>query len=258
MTNGHSVMRAHFLCFCAPVVLCACVRTPDFETSSGVTPNAVIDVIQCELVQARKRYEKLARKDLDWVAVADLTLQVDEQATLTPAFTHTSVLSKTASLLFDWGAKLDTQSQRVYNETVSLKIWQLKDPGPDCLDNSARSVSLNGSLGLTEIVKMAFESIDAQQDVGIEFKNDAKKSGVFGTSLQFVVVRNVNSTGPTWTLANFKGPGKLFFAQRMDTHKLTISFAGKGNVQAATMNNLKLIQQTVPSSIINQLQQQLR
>jgi hypothetical protein len=116
---------------------------------------------------------------------------------------------------------------------------------------------LSGSLGLVEIVTMAFESIETQ-DTGVDFKVDAKKAGIFGTSIQFVVIKNVNSVGPTWTLTNFKGPGKLFLAQRSDTHKLTISFARNGNVQAANFNNLKLIQQTVPSTIINQLQQQLR
>jgi hypothetical protein len=238
---------------CVSLLASGCVTRPNFDTASGVTPRSIIDVIQCEIVGARKEFKHLRSAHEDWVAVADLLLQVDEQATLTPAFTHTDIISKSLTRAFDWGIKFDTQAQRVYNESVTFKIASLKDPGPFCAQKDSRGVSLNGDLGLSEVLKMGFDSIEAQKDIGIDFNKDSKNNA-FGTIVQFVVTKNVNGAGPTWTLVNFKGPGKLFLAQRSDTHKLTISFARKGNVDAARFNNTILFQQTFPSSVINQLQ----
>jgi len=74
----------------------------------------IVDVIECEIIAAkRKNTIKVAReqsliragklprtypiRDLKrFVAVAELTLQVDEQATLAPSFTHTDIVSKTS------------------------------------------------------------------------------------------------------------------------------------------------------------------
>jgi len=62
-----------------------------------------------------------------WLAVADLTSEVDEGATLTPSFTRTDVISKTVSHVFNWGVKLDTQSQRIYTQSITFRIDELND-----------------------------------------------------------------------------------------------------------------------------------
>ena len=239
---------------------CGCVNTPRLDTISGVKPKTVIDVIACELIEARQKFPRLQyrnSRDEYWVAVADLTFQVDEQLTLAPSFTHTDVVSKELTRAFDWGLKFDTQAQRIYNESVFFPVGELKT----CDHRAGSGISLNGKLGLVEVIDLAFGSIDEHEKELIRFNVDEKKKSVFGTQLQFVVVRNVNSAGPTWSLANFRGPGKLFTAQRGDTHKLSISFAlgNKQNpgaaVDRAKNNNLLLLQQSLPSTIINQLKQ---
>jgi hypothetical protein len=58
--------------------------------------------------------------------------------------------------------------------------------------------------------------------------SQGKKEASFGTSIEFVVTKGISSTGPTWTLAQFKGPGRLFSGERQNTHKLRISFARRG------------------------------
>lgn len=92
----------------ASLLVGGCVTTPSFDRISGVTPKTVVDVIQCELAMAKKTLADRPRPISlqQWTAVAELSLQVDEQATLTPAFSHTNLAARL--LTIDWGLKLDT------------------------------------------------------------------------------------------------------------------------------------------------------
>jgi len=272
-------MRAYFVAGLVCLLVSGCVTTPQFETLSGVTPKTIVDVIECELIEARQKIrdanknskDKIKRPTLDeWTAVADLTLQVDEEASLAPAFTHTDVVSKSLTRVFDWGVKFNTQATRIYTETVTFKIADLKT-----CRRPPTKVSLNGNLGLQEIIDMAFGAID-QDDVGIGHPGDpltaptrrarvptvtfsekgyalsrkgkgnredrGKKENAFSTSIEFVVVKSLGPTGPSWNLANFRGPGKLFSVERGDAHKLRISFArGPDAEREGSNQNLKLL-----------------
>ncbi len=261
-----------------------CATTPRFEKVTGVTPKSIVDVIECELIAAKKkntlkvaREESLKRmgklprthpvRDLrKFQAVAELTLQVDEQATLAPSFTHTDIVSKTFTRIFDWGVKFDSQSHRVYSETVAFSIAAMSDDKNSCEQRRA-GISLNGKLGIEEVVDMAFGSIDPD-DQGIDLPETPAEGGdgigrkgggskaAFGTSLEFSVLGAITATGPTWTLVNFKGPGRLFATQRSDTHKVTISFGR--TKQDAMIQNLLINNETLPSSISRKLQLQLQ
>ena len=284
-------MRTYFVAGLACLLVAGCVSTPQFETLSGVTPKTIVDVIECELIEARQKIrdanknavDKKKRPTLDeWTAVADLTLQVDEEASLAPAFTHTDVVSKSLTRVFDWGVKFNTQATRIYTETVTFRIADLKT----CRRPASR-VSLNGNLSLQETIDMAFGAID-HDDVGIGHPGDpsarptrrarvpvvtfsekgyalsrkgqrnreekGKKENAFSTSIEFVVVKSIGPTGPTWNLANFRGPGKLFSVERGDAHKLRISFArGPDAEREGSNQNLKLLLES-PSPRFRQLQ----
>lgn len=268
------------------------MTTPQFETLSGVTPKTIVDVIECELIAAREKLraansrvtDKRKRPLLDeWTAVADLTLQVDEDATLAPAFSHADVVSKSLTRAFDWGVKFNTQATRVYTETVTFKIAELTR-----CQRPATRVSLNGNLGLDEVIGMAFGTID-EDDVGIGHPGDpgqkttrrarapypgfsergyvlrkkgrgskeerGKKENAFSTSIEFVVVKSLGPAGPTWSLSNFRGPGKLFSVERGDAHKLRISFArGPDAEEEGNKANLKLLLEGPSPRFLRQLQ----
>src|SRR5262245_39961246 len=134
-----------------------CTSLPEFDKVSGVKPNTIVDTIQCELVAARARIEKLKaerkvqRSLCDFVVVADLSLQVDEQMTLAPSFSHTGVVSPSLARVFDWGLKYDTQAQRTFAQSVTFKINQLNAPANGCPANGS---SLNGNHGHLMIVVM--------------------------------------------------------------------------------------------------------
>jgi hypothetical protein len=269
--------------------LSACTSLPAFDRISGVTPKTIVDVIECEIIAAKKKNaRRVARETLlrrrgklpknyvirdlrQFQAVAELTLQVDEQAVLAPSFSHTDVVSKTFTRAFDWGVKLDTQVQRTYSETVAFSIAAMSDDKDSC-KQLKRGLSLNGKLGIEEVVDMAFGSIDPD-DQGIDHpdataipataipdtgsgRRGSGTKAAFGTAIEFTVVGAITSTGPTWTLVNLKGPGKLFSTQRNDTHKLTISFARTRD--GALMQNLLINNGTLPNAITRKLQLQLQ
>ena len=280
------------LILCASLLTSACATTPGFEKITGVTPKTIVDVLECEIIAAKKKNTvRLARerrlqrmgklpknyplRDLTtFVAVAELTLQVDEQATLIPSFTHTDVVSKTFTRAFDWGVKLDSQSHRAYSESITFIIGKMSDDKNSC-EQLRRGISLNGKLGIEEVVDMAFGSIDPD-DEGIDLPTSAPETsgggsssrqgsgskGAFGTSLEFNLTGAITASGPTFTLVNFKGPGKLFATARNDTHKITISFANSRAVGAgvaannARLQNLLINNETLPSALSRKIQLQ--
>src|SRR5262245_43143144 len=195
-----SVMRRVMLILCASLVTSGCATTPGFEKITGVTPKTIVDVLECEIIAAKKknalrlvRERRLQRmgklpkgyalRDLTtYVAVAELTLQVDEQATLVPSFTHTDVVSKTFTRTFDWGVKLDTQSHRAYSESITFVIGRMSDDKNSC-ERLRAGISINGKLGIEEVVDMAFGSIDPD-DEGIDLPTSAPETGGGSSSRQ--------------------------------------------------------------------------
>ena len=89
-----------------------------------------------------------------------------------------------------------------------------------------------------------------------------------GQTIQFILTRNI-SGGPTWTLTRFVGAGPILGAERVDTHKLIVSFApgastktvvtapgekrtvvtGGGGMGAAISNNNKLLLNSIAPSL---------
>jgi hypothetical protein len=277
-------MRTFALILFASFMTAGCATTPSFDKLTGVTPKTIVDVIECEIIAAKKKNAIKVARDLNlirmgrlprtypirdlkkFVAVAELTLQVDAQATLLPSFTQTDLISKTLTRAFDYGVKLDSQSHRVYSETVNYTIVAMSDDKNSCEQRRA-GISLNGKLGIEEVVDMAFGSIDPD-DQGIDLPDtppdDGGSSGrrgggskaAFGTSLEFSLLAGVAASGVTFTLVHFKGPGRLFSGQRADTHKVTISFAR--TKQDAMLQNLLINNETLPTSISRKIQMDAR
>jgi hypothetical protein len=54
---------------------------------------------------------------------------------------------------------------------------------------------------------------------------------IFGGTIQFLVTKNFNATGPTWSLVHFKGPGGLGALSQVNTDKIVLSFAQGPNIK---------------------------
>jgi hypothetical protein len=245
----------------AAVALSGCAGIPELDIQSPVTVANIIDRIQCEAYQAARRYPKLRSER--WVGVADLYLQVDDSAGLTPALTYVQPLAA-AGTQWAIGASgtVKRARQRVYNESLTLEMAKLN--GKTC-DKVLAEYDLTGNLGIEETLLIASQSFDPNED-RVQFADKV----AIGQTLQFVLTKNV-AGGPTFTLTHFVGAGPLAGAERIDTHKLIVSFApgaplkkvvvtaadghkktiltptAGGGAGAASFNNQKLLLQSLPS-----------
>jgi len=232
------------------IILSGCANVPEYDIQSPVTVAHILDRIQCEAHAAAKDH-KLFR-DEKWVGVADLFLQVDDNAGLSPTLSYIEPLAATGTkFTLGVSGNVKRARQRVYNEQVHFDFIKLNDK---MCSKPLVAYDLTGDLGITETLAIAAESIDNKED-NLAF---AGKEAV-GQTVQFVLTRNI-SGGPGWTLQRFVG-GFGAGAERVDTHKLIVSFApgeirevvtgrdGKtktvsrsgGGAAAASSNNSKLL-----------------
>lgn len=83
---------------------------------------------------------------------------------------------------------------------------------------------LPGNLGIKESAELAFTAPD--RNLNTKLSNNT--SGQFGGYVSFVVTKNINSLGPTWSLTLFKGPGNMATVGMANTDKITFGFAPGG------------------------------
>lgn len=231
-------------------VMSGCANVPYYDIQSPVTVAHILDRIQCEAHAAALKHRIF--RDEKWVGVADLFLQVDDNAGLTPTLSFIEPLVEAGTrFTFGVAGNIRRSRQRVYNEEVHFSFVKLNDK---MCKKPLVPYDLTGDLGIEETLSIAAESIDKKED-NLAF---AGKEAV-GQTVQFVLTKGV-SGGPGWTLQRFVG-GFGAGAERIDTHKLIVSFApgevkevvvgkdgkprtitrGGGGSAAAMSNNEKLL-----------------
>jgi hypothetical protein len=246
-------------CAAAAIVLSGCAGVPQLDIAGPVTVADIIDRIQCEAYRAVVNNPRLRTEH--WAGAADLYLTVDDNAGFTPSLTFIEPLA-TAGTQWTIGVSgtVRRARQRVYNESITFEMDKLK--GNTC-DKPHQMYDLAGDLGIEETLNIASHSFDNED--GVKF---AAKEAV-GQTIQFVLTRNV-AGGPTWTLKHFVGAGPIVGAERVDTHKLIVSFApgavktvviakngerktvvtGGGGTGAAINNNGKLLLNSIAPSFL--------
>ena len=236
--------------------LSGCTGVLALDIAGPITVADIIDRIQCEAslaVQNNPRYRKE-----HWGGAADLYLTVDDNAGFTPSLTYIEPLA-TAGTQWTLGASgtVRRSRQRVYNESIVFAMDKVN--GSTC-DKPHQAYDLAGDLGIVETLEIAAHSFDNKDEVKF-----AEKEAV-GQTIQFVLTRNI-AGGPTWTLTHFVGAGPIAGAERVDTHKLIVSFApgatktvvvenGKkktivtgSGIGAAVSNNQKLLLNSITPSL---------
>lgn len=193
-----------------------CAGVPVLDTTSDLTVAHIVDQIQCELARSHHKHKRL--KTEQWIAVADLTLQVEDSIGAAPKVSFIHPLAAGGSFAFGAGAELKRARQRIYTETLEMAISKTK------LSSCATpkdDFDLTGDLGIISAIDIGLSSYDKKDAVKFSLGND---DPAFGQTIEFAVTKNVSGVGPTWTLARFTGPEGFFGAERIDTHKLAISF----------------------------------
>jgi|SoiMethySBSTD1v2_1073268.scaffolds.fasta_scaffold00027_1 hypothetical protein len=211
------------------VVLGGCAGVPSFDIVAPITVEQIVDQVQCEIGEAARKFKRLAGPE-GWRAVADLSLNVEDNLALTPTVTFTEPLPAPPigeTLTFGLSAALRGQRQRIYSEKLEIVVAPLAkrfcDRAPD------KWYDLTGNLGIVEIAEIAMRSHGADDPAAQFTTKDA-----FGTTVQFIITKGVSGVGPSWRLVRFSGPGGVLATDRRDTHKLIISFAPTQILQTVT------------------------
>ncbi|ESZ64762.1 MULTISPECIES: hypothetical protein [unclassified Mesorhizobium] len=203
----------------------------------GPSVTHIVNRIKCELI-ALVKPDAFTRAELvqnNFEVGLQLSLDVNSSGELAPSFNF----PQTAAYAFNFGLKYSRAHQQnftvnlYYSMPVLAKQWDLaiadaKAKGlsePDVFGKcpSPLETNLTGNLGIKESVELAFTAPDRAQQAKLQ-----NNAGQFGGFVSFVVTKNVNSVGPTWTLVHFKGPGNLGTFGIVNTDKITFGFAAGG------------------------------
>jgi hypothetical protein len=219
-----------------PVLLCSCASIiPQYDipvdpSSGSPTVASIVDRVTCELANlvapgASNEVELLTGQ---YEVAVQLDLTVNDTGGLTPTVTYTN-----GPFSFGASAKLERSREQFFSEKLYYSLLDLREEVEendrafkagetlkrltDCAGPA--DTNLAGDLGLRQAVDLALGSNYLQ--------TTAKMSdqGAFGGYVNFLITKNVNGVGPTWTLTHFTGPGGLGALSEVNTDKLTFAFA---------------------------------
>jgi hypothetical protein len=158
--------------------------------------------------------------DQNYGFAAELDLEVLDSGALTPSFTYPA--TKEFSLAA--GLKYTRSRSQTFSTEIQINLAELKEDAKHapksvaCPEHGANN--LDYDLGIRNIVWMGLTAPSTNTTADL-----SAKGGEFGGSVSFVVTRGLDSSGPTWTLTHFTGPGKFGSLSRQDTDKIIFAFA---------------------------------
>lgn len=251
MSRGKGLLLPAILSFALTCAGCAVPRYDVPYKANAPTVRTIVERIQCEIA-AMVRDEKptyphrpfLLNNDFD--IVVSMSIEVNDTGGLAPSLAY---MNPVTNFTFGANATLSESRDHTFTENLQFSVreiyldlymWELaKRAGVEDPQTSygftqhacpPADTELAGTLGISDFVSMASTSEG--------LTTSAEK--VFGGSIQFIVTKNVNAVGPTWTLVHFKGPGGLFSASQVNTDKITLAFAQGPNVGTKMLLPTKL------------------
>jgi hypothetical protein len=243
-------------------LLCVGCAVPQFDvpyTKGGPTVDSVVRRITCEMremvVEDDNNPASFHSSFLltnDYVAEIALSLDVTNTGGLAPSLSY---LNPVASFGLSGSGTFSEARDANFTENIQLSFrkiynsWKFNHIPFAC---PSADTNLAGDLGLRDFVALAARTPHLDQGSG----SDSPE--VFGGTVQFLVTKQIDSFGPTWTLVHFVGPGSVNLSQ-VNTDKITLSFArgteaGKPlaeHVVQAKANSF--LQQLLTSQITTQL-----
>lgn len=201
----------------------------------------------------------------DYDVQITLSLEVNDTGGLTPSVTFMEPVTKLISFMFGGAANLSESRDHTFTDNFQLSMRQLyadaqmaRDPSAN-LDEKARAAfshtcppretNLSGMLGLKNFIAMGSQTERLPAESATQATPAKSKSGqpsssapsnnsatqAFGGTIAFLVTKNINGLGPTWTTTRWKGPGGLLGLSQVNTDKITLAFAQGPNVGQAAL-----------------------
>lgn len=221
---------------CGSLALSGC-GVPRFDIphyQGAPTVAVIVSRVRCELTELVKpgAYTREELLGNNYEVGVQLYLDVTNSGELSPSFNF----PQTSNYAFNMGAKLAKSREQNFTLNLYYSMNQLaadwdqavadakkegkKRPDVYGVCPSPLVTNLAGHLGIKESAKLAFTSPDRNSAQGL-----SGTSGQFGGFVSFIVTKNINAVGPTWTLQHFKGPGNLGTLSSVNTDKITFGFA---------------------------------
>jgi len=147
-----------------------------------------------------------------------LSLDVNDTGGLAPSLNFPY-----GNFAFNVGANLNQSREDSLNINLTYSMRDLAhrwDQDRNLSTCPEIDTNLAGNLGLKRIVTSALETPDM-----VEKADLSPTGGEFSGLVNFTLTRSLNSTGPTWTLTHFVGPGNLASVSRVNNDKLSFGFA---------------------------------
>jgi hypothetical protein len=233
------ILIAAFLAGCAGPI-------PRFESAAVPTELAprvstIVQQIQCEIIGAVKDADLGPLMTGQFVATADLTLDVTDKDDVNPSLSFIHPLN-TANTNFTLG--VSGQYSREQHRNLHLTFAVLVEPNAPgskiCDQRGTIGTRLEGNLGIKEIMKAGVPYLVKPETAGSPYLMqtigiaDLKGAGTakadppgFGTTVDFTLVYGVGG-GPSWTLTHFTGIGGsngLVNFSRTNKDTLVLAFA---------------------------------
>ena len=234
----HTPSKLISCCSILSTVLAGCA-VPAYDVKhdrTGPTSSTIVERIKCELVDmlrsdnAAKGGFKSFLISGNYVAAMKLQLKVTDTGELAPSLSFPTV---GPNLGIGAGFKLSSARSQTFFKFLEYSMLELnaqleksQEGNPRSSDFGACPEGLNynlqGDLGISDLVLLDISSASTASGGRVDKK---KNEGEFGGTIEFTLIRNINSAGPTWKFGNFEGPGGLAKLDRTSVNTLTIAFA---------------------------------
>lgn len=213
----------------AGLALAGC-GAPQFMVASREGTPTVMDIVQrinCELADlvgndpdfGRHRQRFLVG---DYHVAVAISLVVTETGELAPNFN----VPVPPQFAFNVGMRLMRQREQTHMQNLYFSMVEIESRlrrAPEALRCPRDDGNLSGDLGIrqTALMGMGAPGTATAPNIGPGL------GGEFGGNVSFVLTRNLNSVGPTWTLTHFRGPGSMGSLGRTDTNRVYFAFVSK-------------------------------
>ena len=256
------MLKLNFAAAASALFCLSACAVPQFDVpyyDKGPDASSIVSRIQCEMremVAYDKSNPRSYNSDFllnnDYDLAVTLSLDVNNTGGLSPSLSYLTPLAVPAKFAFSGAGTFSEGRQHNFTSNLQLSFRQiyldwLHDKGDyPC---PVADTNLAGELGISDFVNLAARMPTLNQD-----------KTPFGGSIQFLVTKNVNSLGPTWTLTHFVGPGSVNLSS-VNTDKVTLAFARGPNVgkplTAASNATNRLANEFIQQLLLGQISTQL-
>jgi len=246
-------MRSIGLASLALLTLAGCASVvPQYDIPSdagGPTVETIRLEILCELgrIADGPTFTRYVAQAHDVQVAIILSLDVTDDGALAPKLAPSPAY--VAGFAFNAGANLEQSREQNFQAQL---IYSLSEVGAAFQDPTVeasacghrRDTNLAGDLGLEQAWKLG---LTALTDVDWSAK---PPNGAFGGIVTFTVKKQLTATGPTWSFAQYAGPGGFLSAYENNLDKLTFAF-----VRGPKANKDKALVQQTAVQFLNTVQQ---